>query len=68
AVLLSWGIKRVNAIQGSIITGLEPVFNPLWVFLALGEKPSPNALAGGAVIIAAVVGSSIVTARRKTKA
>jgi len=68
AVLLSWGIKRVNAIQGSIIAGLEPVFNPLWVFLALGERPGPNALAGGAVIIAAVVGSSIVTARRKTKA
>jgi len=68
AVLLSWGIKRVNAIQGSIIAGLEPVFNPLWVFLALGERPGPNALAGGAVIIAAVIGSSIVTARRKTRA
>lgn len=67
AVLLSWGIKRVNAIQGSIIAGLEPVFNPLWVFLALGEKPGPNALAGGAVIIVAVVGSSIVTARRKAR-
>jgi len=68
AVLLSWGIKRVNAIQGSIIAGLEPVFNPLWVFLALGERPGPNALAGGAVIIAAVIGSSVVTARRKTRA
>jgi len=64
AVLLSWAIKRVTAIQGSIIAGLEPVFNPLWVFLALGEKPGPNSLAGGAVIIAAVVISSIVTARR----
>ncbi len=64
AVLLSWGIKRVSAIQGSIIAGLEPVFNPLWVFLALGEKPSPNSLAGGAIILLAVVLSSIVTARR----
>lgn len=64
AVLLSWAIKRVSAIQGSIIAGLEPVFNPLWVFLALGEKPGPNSLAGGAVIIAAVVGSSVYTARQ----
>lgn len=64
AVLLSWGIKRVSAIQGSIIAGLEPVFNPLWVFLALGEKPSPNSLAGGAIILLAVILSSIVTARR----
>ena len=64
AVLLSWGIKRVSAIQGSIIAGLEPVFNPLWVFLALGEKPSPNSLAGGSIILLAVILSSIVTARR----
>jgi len=67
AVFLSWGIKRVSAIQGSIIAGLEPVFNPLWVFLALGEKPGPNSLAGGAVIIVAVVASSIVTARRSRR-
>lgn len=67
AIFLSWGIKRVSAIQGSIITGLEPVFNPLWVFLALGERPGPNALAGGAVIIAAVIVSSIVSARRARK-
>lgn len=64
AVLLSWGIKRVSAIQSSIIAGLEPVFNPLWVFLALGEKPGANALAGGTIIIVAVITSSVVTARR----
>jgi drug/metabolite transporter (DMT)-like permease len=67
ALLLSWGIKRVTAIQGTIIAGLEPVFNPLWVFLALGEKPGPNSLLGGAVIIAAVVISSVVTARRSRR-
>jgi len=67
AILLSWAIKRVSAIQGSIISGLEPVFNPLWVFLVLGEKPAPNALAGGAIIITAVVVSSLVTARRERR-
>jgi drug/metabolite transporter (DMT)-like permease len=64
SILLSWGIKRVTAIQSSIVAGLEPVFSPLWVFLVLGEKPSPNAFAGGTVIIAAVVISSLVTAHR----
>lgn len=67
AIMLSWAIKRVSAIQGSIIAGLEPVFNPLWVFLVLGEKPGPNALAGGAIIITAVVVSSAVTARRSRR-
>lgn len=65
AVLLSWGIKRVSAVQGSIIAGLEPVFNPLWVFLVLGEQPGPNSLIGGTIILVAVVTSSIVTSTRK---
>lgn len=67
AILLSWGIKRVSAVQGSIIAGLEPVFNPLWVFLALGEKPGPNSLVGGVIIIAAVVISSVISARRNMR-
>jgi drug/metabolite transporter (DMT)-like permease len=67
AILLSWGIKRVSAVQGSIIAGLEPVFNPLWVFLALGEKPGSNSLVGGAIIITAVVVSSVITARRSRR-
>jgi len=58
------GSPLESSLLAIIITGLEPVFNPLWVFLALGEKPGPNALAGGAIILAAVVGSSIVTTRR----
>lgn len=63
-VLFSYGISRVTAVQGVIAAGLEPVFNPLWVFLATGETPAANALAGGGVIIAAVVASSIVSVRR----
>jgi drug/metabolite transporter (DMT)-like permease len=47
-----------------LIAVIEPVFNPLWVFLALGETPGMNAILGGAVIIAAVTGASIISARR----
>lgn len=64
AVLVSWSLKHITAVQGSIIAGLEPTFNPLWVFLVLGEKPGPNSLLGGAVIIAAVVISSAVSTHR----
>lgn len=65
SILLSYGIVRVSAIQGMIVAGLEPVFNPVWVFLATGELPGPSGLAGGIVILAAVTVSSIITARRK---
>ena len=63
-VLFSYGIKRVAAIQGVIVAGIEPVMSPVWVFLATGEAPKANALAGGSVIVAAVLASSVVTARR----
>jgi drug/metabolite transporter (DMT)-like permease len=64
ALLLSWGIKRVSAVEGILIVGLEPVFNPVWVFLALGEKPAANALLGGAIILVAVIAVSLISARR----
>lgn len=64
AILFSWGIKRVRAMEGILIAGLEPVFNPLWVFLVIGERPAANAIAGGAIILGAVIVTSIVSARR----
>lgn len=64
AVFFSWGIKRVSAVEGILIVGLEPVFNPLWVFLVIGERPALNALAGGIVILLAVITVSIVSASR----
>jgi drug/metabolite transporter (DMT)-like permease len=64
SVLFAFGIKRVTAIEGILVAVLEPVFNPVWVFLAVGEKPSPNALAGGAIIVIAVVVSTIVSMKR----
>ena len=64
AVFLSYGIKHVTAIQGILIAALEPIANPIWVFLATGEKPGVNAIAGGVVIISAVIVSSIISLRR----
>lgn len=64
AILFTAAIRRVTAVSANLIAVIEPVFNPLWVFLALGEKPGVHALIGGAVIIAAVTGAAVVSARR----
>jgi drug/metabolite transporter (DMT)-like permease len=64
AILFAYAIKRITAVFANLIAVIEPVFNPLWVFLALGEAPGLAAIAGGAIIIAAVSGASIVSARR----
>jgi drug/metabolite transporter (DMT)-like permease len=64
AILFAAAIKRITAVTANLIAVIEPVFNPVWVFLALGERPGINAIIGGAIIIAAVTGASIVSARR----
>jgi drug/metabolite transporter (DMT)-like permease len=65
SLLFSYGIRRVSAIQAMLTAMIEPVLNPVWVLAVTGEKPSVSALAGGAVIIAAVTVSSITGKRRK---
>ncbi len=64
AILFVTAIKRISAVTANLIAVIEPVFNPLWVFLALGEAPGRKTLIGGAVIIVAVTATSIITARR----
>ncbi len=50
------GLRVLRAAQVSLIGLIEPVFNPLWVFLVFrGEKPGPWAILGGAVILGAAV-------------
>jgi drug/metabolite transporter (DMT)-like permease len=66
AILFTAAIRRIPAVFANLIAVIEPVFNPLWVFLALGEAPGYHAIIGGAVIIIAVTGASIVSARRTT--
>jgi drug/metabolite transporter (DMT)-like permease len=38
----------------ALITLLEIVLGPLWVWTALGERPSATTLAGGVIVLAAV--------------
>ncbi len=52
--IFSYGLKRVLAIEASLMSMLEPTLNPVWVFLGYGEVPSPTAITGGIIIIAAI--------------
>ena len=46
-------------LDASIIGFIEPLLNPVWVFLFVGEQPSNWALLGGAIIIATVVAHTL---------
>lgn len=54
--LFTLGMARgVRSLDAGIVGYIEPVLNPVWVFLFLGERPSGWALVGGAIIISAVI-------------
>ncbi len=53
--LFTLGMSRgVRSLDAGIVAFIEPVLNPLWVFLFLGERPSVWALIGGTIIVSAV--------------
>jgi drug/metabolite transporter (DMT)-like permease len=55
----------VRSLDAGIICYIEPVLNPVWVFLVLGERPSAWALLGGAIIIVGVIGHMLLDAGHK---
>ena len=48
------GLKYVTATEASLTGMLEPVANPVWVLLFLGERPSAFAIAGAVIVLAAI--------------
>ncbi|HEX2060423.1 MAG TPA: DMT family transporter [Thermoanaerobaculia bacterium] len=48
------GLQHVTATEASLTGMLEPIANPIWVLLFLGETPSAFAIAGGIVVLAAI--------------
>ncbi len=62
-VLYGLAIRRCPPLHCSLLAMLEPLLNPLWVFWAVGERPGPLALAGGAAVIGTVCWWSFTAAR-----
>jgi drug/metabolite transporter (DMT)-like permease len=52
--LFSKGLQTVPLQEASLIALIEPVLNPLWVALTVGEIPSFATLAGGGLIVVAL--------------
>ncbi|MFN0120224.1 MAG: DMT family transporter [Blastocatellia bacterium] len=62
------GIQHVTALEGVLVPVIEPLLNPLWVLLLLGEKPSAMALTGGLIVLGAVLARGIINSRLKPAA
>jgi drug/metabolite transporter (DMT)-like permease len=53
--LLTIGGRLIPAAQVGLITLLEVVLGPIWVWMAYGERPDTATLIGGAIVIVAIV-------------
>jgi drug/metabolite transporter (DMT)-like permease len=53
-LLFNAGMRHLSATASVVVGTLEAVLNPIWVFLGLGERPSPWAMLGGAMVIGVI--------------
>jgi drug/metabolite transporter (DMT)-like permease len=58
-VLFTTGVRLMPAADAALITLLECVLAPLWVWLAFAETPEARTIAGGAVVLGAVAVSAM---------
>lgn len=66
-VLVTSALAHIAALEASLILLIEPVFNPVWAWLAQGERPGVWALAGGAIILSATTIKGWLDARANRK-
>ncbi len=56
--------RTLSASELGLIALLEPILGPLWAWMLLAERPSPAALLGGAIVLAAVIANELFAAWR----
>lgn len=57
------GIRRVPAVEASLLLLLEPVLNPIWAWIVHGERPGAWSLVGGAILLLATAVKTWLDAR-----
>jgi drug/metabolite transporter (DMT)-like permease len=66
-ILYAKAMKRLSALEGILIPVIEPVLNPIWVFLLLHETPGTGAILGGILILTAVTVRCVLGAVRQNQ-
>jgi len=64
-LLFTMGARRLPAADAGLLSVLETVLGPLWVWLAVDERPDANALLGGSLVIGAVIAAGFAEQRRR---
>ena len=65
-VMFAKGLEYASPVAVSLIAGIEPILNPIFVAVFYGEKLGVLSVAGAVVVIAAVLWYNVMTARQTT--
>lgn len=63
-LLYAFALRHVTALEGVLTTVLEPILNPVWVLVFIGETPGALALLGGTIVLTAVTMRSVLSIMR----
>ena len=65
-ILFSIGIKNTPPVTASLITGLEPIMNPLLVAAFYGETVSILSVIGSVIVVSTIIAYNIILSREKS--
>lgn len=63
-ILMCQGLKTTPAVTASLISGIEPVLNPILVAIFYHEMIGPLALVGAVIVLGAIVSYNLLKARQ----
>ena len=66
-ILLAIGLKTTPPVMASLVSGIEPVLNPILVAVFYKEAMGVFALIGAAIVIVGVVGYNVIRAKQPAK-
>ena len=63
-VLFQLGLRRIGPVAAGLIALIEPILNPIWVWLGVGEVPPRSIYIGGTLILLAVIITAVFGRKR----
>ena len=64
-LLYARAIPHVSALEAALLPVIEPILNPVWVMLFIGERPSRLSLVGGVIVVGAVTWRAVDSIRER---
>ena len=64
-VIFTWGSRHVPGAELTLLILIEFILSPMWVWLAIDERPSFATLVGGALVLASVASRAIASFRTR---